>query len=75
MKAIADHYGLESAVEFAINAGVDIITFANNVTYDENIVPKVFNIIKKLLKEGKITEERINQSFNRIMKYKKLLSK
>ncbi len=75
MKAIADHYGLESAIEYAINAGVDIITFANNVTYDENIVPKVFNIIKNLLKEGKITEERINQSFNRIMKYKKLLSK
>lgn len=75
MKAIADNYGLEIAVENAINAGVDILTFANNVTYDENIVPKVVGIIKNLIKEGKITGDRINQSFNRIMKYKKLISK
>ncbi len=75
MKAIADHYGLEAAVENAINAGVDIITFANNVTFDPDIVPKVTSIIKRLIDEGKIPVSRIDESYNRIMAAKKKLDK
>jgi beta-N-acetylhexosaminidase len=75
MKAIADHYGLETAIENAIIAGVDILTFANNVTYDENIVPKIVTIIKKMIEDKKITPERIDESYKRIMKMKKQLSK
>ena len=70
MKAIADNFGLEVAVEKAILAGVDVLTFANNITYNEEIVSKVVTIIKKLIADGKITKDRIDQSYQRIMDYK-----
>lgn len=70
MKAIADYYGLESAVLLSINAGVDIILFSNNLIYDNDIAVKVTEIIKSLVAEGKITEHRINESYERIMKLK-----
>lgn len=71
MHAITKHYGLETAVEMAINAGVDVMIFSNNVSGSENqTVKRVRQIIKKLLEEGKLTEERINESYNRILRAK-----
>ncbi len=70
MKAISDYYGLETAIELAINAGVDILMFANNISYDDNIATEAISIIKQLIKDGKISRERINESYNRIMKLK-----
>ena len=73
MGAIAQHYGLETAIEKAINAGVDILMFSNNsrLFYDENAAPKAIAIIKKLIKEGKITEQQINHSYHKIMTLKR----
>ncbi len=68
MGAIADNYGLEQAIELSINAGCDIICIANNLVYDEMIAVKATEIIKKLLEEGRITEERIDESYERIMR-------
>ena len=73
MSAISQHYGLETAIEKSINAGVDILIFANNLIYDEQIAVKGVDIIKKLVEEGKISKERINDSYNRIMKLKEKL--
>jgi beta-N-acetylhexosaminidase len=70
MKAISDNFGLEVAVEKAILAGVDVLIFANNVSFDEKIVSKVTKIIKNLIAEGKITEDRIDQSYQKIIAYK-----
>ncbi len=72
MGAIAQHYGLETAIEKAINAGVDILMFSNNSRdfYDAEAAPKAVAIIKKLLKEGKITEVQIDNSYQKIKKLK-----
>jgi beta-N-acetylhexosaminidase len=70
MNAIADNYGLESAIFLSVNAGVDIILFSNNLIYDNEIINKVTEIIKKLIAENKISEERINESYERIMNLK-----
>lgn len=70
MKAITDYYGFETAIEKAINAGVDILLFGNNLTYDENIASKVINVIKKLIDDGKIPKSRIDESYNRIINLK-----
>lgn len=70
MKAIADHYGLETAIERALDAGVDILAFANNSVYDENIATRVVTIIEGLVQEGKLTRARIEQSYQRIMRLK-----
>jgi beta-N-acetylhexosaminidase len=71
MKAIADRYGLETAILQAIDAGVDILLFGNNTTYDPTIASKATKIIRSMLENKTITVERINRSYRRIMELKK----
>lgn len=71
MGAIRNEYGLETAIYNALNAGVDILTFGNNLVFDPEIVPKAHQIIKGLIEEGKLSEQRIDESYNRVMKLKK----
>ncbi|HYG04279.1 MAG TPA: glycoside hydrolase family 3 N-terminal domain-containing protein [Chryseosolibacter sp.] len=74
MHAITKHYGFEESIRLAINAGVDIMTFSNNISgSDERTVDKVHSIIRKLVKDGAISEKRINESFQRIMRLKSQL--
>ena len=72
MYAISKNYGLENAVEMAINAGVDVIMFGNNVNLnDRTSATEIHSIIRKLVDQGKIAPERIDQAYQRIMKLKK----
>lgn len=72
MQAIAAHYDLETAIFLAISAGVDILTFGNNLTiYDEQIAARGVEIILNLVDRGRISPERIDASYRRIMCLKK----
>ncbi len=71
MKAIANRYGLETAIRQAIDAGVDILLFGNNTTYDPAIASKATAIINSLLHKKIITRERIDRSYRRIIELKK----
>ena len=72
MQAIAAHYDLETAIFLAISAGVDILTFGNNLSiYDDNIPARAMEIIAKLVDSGRISPERIHASYRRIMRLKK----
>lgn len=73
MDAIRSYYGFETAVKKAINAGVDVLVFANNSVYDPEIVPKVISTIKTYVENGDISEERIKESYIRIIESKKRL--
>jgi len=74
MKAIADDYGLETAVEKAINAGVDMIILGNNMgNFSEHLAKQVFEIIKENVLSGKIPAERIAQAHRRIQQLKQRL--
>ncbi len=72
MHAISKNYGLTKAIELAINAGVDIVMFGNNV--DPKDTPlngtQIHEKIKQLVVEGKISLTRINEAYSRIMKMK-----
>jgi len=71
MGAIATYFGFEEAIIKAINAGCDILIFSNNSpVYDEDIAGKAVEVIRKAIKEGKITEEEISSSYNRIKELK-----
>jgi len=75
MKAIADHYGLETAIKQAVLAGVDILLFANNTySYDPDIAKKTFTTLKALVENGDISPERIDRSYQRIMTLKNKLA-
>lgn len=75
MKAIRSYYGLETAIRLALEAGVDILLFANNSVFDPNIASKATVIIKKLISDGIIPEERIDASYRRILQLKATLQK
>jgi beta-N-acetylhexosaminidase len=70
MGAISKSYGLETAVTMAIEAGVDILAFANNSTFDSGIAGKAAGIIKKLVISKKINLSRIDESYKRIARLK-----
>lgn len=70
MGAIRNEFGYERAVELAINAGVDILAIANNLVYDPEIGARTVSLIQGLVREGKVSPERIDQSYQRIMRLK-----
>jgi beta-N-acetylhexosaminidase len=63
---ITSKYSLETAIQQAINAGVDILVLGNNHTYDEQIAEQAIGIIQQLLREGKIEKESVEASLSRI---------
>ncbi|MEO9805419.1 MAG: glycoside hydrolase family 3 N-terminal domain-containing protein [Reichenbachiella sp.] len=71
MHAISKNYGFEESIKMAINAGVDVMLFANNVPGNERRSPsQIHAIIKDYVSSGEITTERIKESYNRIMQLK-----
>lgn len=71
MHAISKNFGLEESIKLAINAGVDIMCFSNNIAgTDERTVDKVHSIIKKFVANGEIKPERIEESFQRTLQLK-----
>jgi beta-N-acetylhexosaminidase len=75
MEAISKQYSLEETIKLAITAGVDILLFCNNVPgSEERKVDAIHEIITKLVKDGTITPQRIDESYKRIMQAKKALS-
>jgi len=71
MKAISSQYTDSDAIELAINVGVDILVYGNNLEYVANLPEKITDTILILIEQGKITEERINLSYNKIINLKK----
>jgi len=75
MQAISANYSFEEAMRHAIDAGVDIILISNNMVYDEDAAARAVATIKKLLKNGQITQHRIDKSYERIRKLKSKTTK
>lgn len=70
MRAISSHYGLEESVPAAIEAGIDVLCFGNNQSYDPDIAPKAIDILVRAVSSGRIPESRIDESVQRIQSLK-----
>lgn len=72
MEAITKNFGFDEAIILAINAGVDILVYGNNAKsgYDAEIAQKVIQVIVRAVHEHKISESRIDESFQRIQTFK-----
>lgn len=70
MHAISENYELKESVTLAINAGVDLLLFANNTDWNPNIVENVVSVIVQQVRAGKISEARLDESIARINKLK-----
>jgi len=73
MATISNNYKFDEAVIMAVNAGVDVVYFFNNSPsgHDKDIAYKIRDTIFNAVKENKIEEKRITESYNRIMDLKK----
>jgi len=74
MRAISDYYGFETAIQKAIEAGVDMILFANNSVYEEDIAARAIALVKRLIEDGAVSAARIEKSYRRICRLKSGLS-
>jgi len=66
MDAILKNYNLGDAAVTSVNAGADIILVCHG--YERQI--EVLNSLKKAVEDGKLTEDRIDESLYRILKLK-----
>jgi beta-N-acetylhexosaminidase len=64
--AITEAFGFADAIGLAIEAGNDLLLFANQQTYDPKLPGKVIDMIEGFVTGGRITEARIDQSVARI---------
>ncbi len=75
MGAISKQYNLETAVRLAITAGVDIIAFSNNIPLSRGAsAQRLHDMILGLVDAGTITLQRIDESYQRIMRLKRRLA-
>ena len=71
MGAIKKNYSLREVIVNAINSGVDILLFSNNIgKNNKNIANEIHKIIKEEIQKGTIKEEDINKSYKKIMALK-----
>ncbi|MEO9965607.1 MAG: glycoside hydrolase family 3 N-terminal domain-containing protein [Reichenbachiella sp.] len=74
MHAISKNYGFEESIKMAINAGVDVMLFANNVPGNERRTgAEIHKIIKSFVVSEEIPYARIIESYNRITQLKSKL--
>lgn len=65
MKAISDHYGEFDAITQALSSGINMLLFDSCEK-----VSKTIDAIEKAVQNGDISEETINQSYEKIKTYK-----
>ena len=73
MKAITEHYRIADAVRLAINAGADLLIFGNQLVPIPQDPKSLIELIYRDVKSGKISEARINEAYQRIIKLKQQL--
>ena len=66
MKAITGHYNSDKAAVLAVTAGADVILMPADYA-------SAYNGLLKAVQDGTITEERIDESVNRIVRAKLLM--
>jgi beta-N-acetylhexosaminidase len=70
MGAILDAYGFDEAVALAIEAGIDLLLIANQLVYEPDVATRVVDLVEQLVADGRISEERIDASYQRVLTLK-----
>jgi beta-N-acetylhexosaminidase len=64
--AITKAFGSDEAILLALEAGNDLLLFANQQVYDAKLVPRVVKLIADAVAAGRIPESRIDEAFGRV---------
>lgn len=71
MQAVEGRYSTKEAIRLSVLAGADILLLGNNLRHDEKEAHKVHALLLELVAEGKISRDRIKDSYKRIMRLKR----
>ena len=63
--AITAAFGADDAITLAVEAGNDLLLFANQQVYDPDVVAKTLDLIEGLVIAGRIDQARIDRSYAR----------
>jgi len=66
--AITKAFGADEAVLLALEAGNDLLLFANQQVYDPEVVDRVVATIAGAVTAGRIAEARIDEAYGRVMR-------
>lgn len=64
--AITRRYGSAEAAHLALQAGVDLLVFANQQVYEPDVFDKTLDTVVALVRRGQLTETHIDQSVARV---------
>jgi beta-N-acetylhexosaminidase len=64
--AITETFGADDAVTLAIDAGCDLLVFANQQVYDPERMVEVIDLVERRVGEGRLSDERIDASVARL---------
>ena len=73
MQAIANHYSLEEALHLTINAGADMMIFANQL--GKHTAPQIIDSIERLVIDQKIDHQRIDDAYRRVVRLKQQINR
>jgi beta-N-acetylhexosaminidase len=74
MDAIASHFALKDAITLALNAGVDLLVFGNQLVETPIRAGEIISLINEAVQTGEIPTTRIDEAFERVQNVKKSLS-
>ena len=74
MGAIIKRYSLEEIIIAAVNSGSDILQFSDPQDLDEYLPKKFREIVIQAIKDGRIEENTIHESYKRIISLKQRIS-
>jgi beta-N-acetylhexosaminidase len=64
--AIRQVFGFDEAIGLALNAGDDLLLFANQQDYDAKLATRVIDVIEGLVADGTVAEARIDEAVARV---------
>jgi beta-N-acetylhexosaminidase len=66
--AITQAFGADEAIALALEAGNDLLLFANQQTYDDHIVSHVVGVVVAAVDSGRIPRARIDEAWTRVQR-------
>ncbi len=67
MNAISKYYNLPQTIEYALDAGNDVLLFSNVDHFAGDYVANLHRIVKELIENQKISMTEMEESFNRVI--------
>jgi beta-N-acetylhexosaminidase len=74
MRAITDRHDLATACGMALTAGIDMLILGNNLEFDPYLFRKMRQAVARGVREGTIAAERIEDAWQRVQNFKKMIA-